>query len=129
MPLKLRLPITKKNIQRYKQTKTMAITLTDKAAAHVNRNLEKRGKGCGLRLGVRTTGCSGLAYQLEYVDEPATEDQVFESNGVKVFIDPKSLAYLDGTELDFVREGLNEGFKFQNPNVKDECGCGESFRV
>jgi iron-sulfur cluster assembly protein len=94
----------------------MAITLTDKAAAHVNRNLEKRGKGRGLRLGVRTTGCSGLAYQLEYVDEP-------------VFIDPKSLAYLDGTELDFVREGLNEGFKFQNPNVKDECGCGESFRV
>jgi iron-sulfur cluster assembly protein len=129
MPLKLRLQITKKNIQRYKQTKTMPITLTDKAAAHVNRNLEKRGKGCGLRLGVRTTGCSGLAYQLEYVDEPATEDQVFESNGVKVFIDPKSLAYLDGTELDFVREGLNEGFKFQNPNVKDECGCGESFRV
>ncbi len=120
--------ITKKNIQRYKD-KIMAITLTDKAAAHVNRNLEKRGKGCGLRLGVRTTGCSGLAYQLEYVDEPAPEDQVFESNGVKVFIDPKSLAYLDGTELDFVREGLNEGFKFQNPNVKDECGCGESFRV
>jgi len=107
----------------------MAITLTDKAAAHVKRNLEKRGKGCGLRLGVRTTGCSGLAYQLEYVDEPATEDQLFESNGVKVFVDPKSLAYLDGTELDFVREGLNEGFKFQNPNVKDECGCGESFRV
>jgi len=107
----------------------MAITLTDKAAAHVNRNLEKRGKGCGLRLGVRTTGCSGLSYQLEYVDEPAAEDQVFESNGIKVFVDPKSLAYLDGTELDFVREGLNEGFKFQNPNVKDECGCGESFRV
>jgi iron-sulfur cluster assembly protein len=107
----------------------MAITLTEKAAAHVKRNLEKRGKGCGLRLGVRTTGCSGLAYQLEYVDEPAVEDQEFESNGVKVFVDPKSLAYLDGTELDFVREGLNEGFKFQNPNVKDECGCGESFRV
>jgi iron-sulfur cluster assembly protein len=107
----------------------MSITLTEKAAAHVKRNLEKRGKGCGLRLGVRTTGCSGLAYQLEYVDEPAVEDQEFESNGVKVFVDPKSLAYLDGTELDFVREGLNEGFKFQNPNVKDECGCGESFRV
>jgi len=129
MPSKLQLQITKKNIQRYKQTTTMAITLTDKAAAHVNRNLEKRGKGCGLRLGVRTTGCSGLAYQLEYVDEPAAEDQVFESNGVKLFIDPKSLAYLDGTEVDFAREGLNEGFKFQNPNVKDECGCGESFRV
>jgi iron-sulfur cluster assembly protein len=70
-----------------------------------------------------------LAYQLEYVDESALEDTMFESNGIKVFIDPKSLAYLDGTELDFVREGLNEGFKFQNPNVKDECGCGESFRV
>ncbi|MBU3631014.1 iron-sulfur cluster assembly protein IscA [Polynucleobacter sp. AP-Melu-500A-A1] len=107
----------------------MAITLTDKAAAHINRNLEKRGKGCGLRLGVRTTGCSGLAYQLEYVDEAASEDTMFESHGIKVFVDPKSLAYLDGTELDFVREGLNEGFKFQNPNVKDECGCGESFRV
>ena len=107
----------------------MSITLTENAAAHVNRNLEKRGKGCGLRLGVRTTGCSGLAYELEYVDEPNAEDQLFESNGIKVFVDPKSLAYLDGTELDFVREGLNEGFKFQNPNVKDECGCGESFRV
>jgi len=107
----------------------MAITLTDKAAKHVQRNLDKRGMGCGLRLGVRTTGCSGLAYQLEYVDESAPEDTMFESNGIKVFVDPKSLAYLDGTELDFVREGLNEGFKFQNPNVKDECGCGESFRV
>jgi len=132
MPSKLRLLTTKKSIQLNKYwefEKAMAITLTEKAAKHVNRNLEKRGKGCGLRLGVRTTGCSGLAYQLEYVDEPAAEDQVFESNGVKVFVDPKSLAYLDGTELDFVREGLNEGFKFQNPNVKDECGCGESFRV
>lgn len=107
----------------------MPITLTEKAAAHVNRNLQKRGKGLGLRLGVRTTGCSGLAYQLEYVDASEPEDQMFESNGVKVFIDPKSLPYLEGTELDFVREGLNEGFKFQNPNVKDECGCGESFRV
>ena len=107
----------------------MAITLTQKAAAHVNRNLQKRGKGCCLRLGVRTTGCSGLAYELEYVDDVAPEDQMFESNGIKIFVDPKSLAYLDGTELDFVREGLNEGFKFQNPNMKDECGCGESFRV
>ena len=131
MRLKLQLQITKKSIQRNKRSKdkTMAITLTDKAAAHINRNLEKRGKGCGLRLGVRTTGCSGLAYQLEYVDEAAAEDTMFESHGIKVFVDPKSLAYLDGTELDFVREGLNEGFKFQNPNVKDECGCGESFRV
>lgn len=107
----------------------MPITLTEKAAAHVNKNIQKRGKGVGLRLGVKTTGCSGLAYQLEYVDVIAGEDQMFESHGVKVFVDPKSLPYLEGTELDFVREGLNEGFKFQNPNVKDECGCGESFRV
>jgi len=107
----------------------MLITLTEKSATHVNRSLQKRGKGCGLRLGVRTTGCSGLAYQLEYVDEAVAEYQVFESHGIKIFVDQKSLAYIDGTELDFVREGLNEGFKFQNPNVKDECGCGESFRV
>ncbi len=107
----------------------MAITLTNKAAQHVTRYIERRGKGMGLRLGVRTTGCSGLAYKLEYVDEASPEDQVFESNGVKVFVDPKSLAYIDGTELDFAREGLNEGFRFNNPNVKDECGCGESFRV
>ena len=107
----------------------MAISLTEKAAKHVNLNLQKRGKGIGLRLGVRTTGCSGLAYEIEYVDEPATEDQMFETQGIKVFVDPKSLPYIDGTELDFAREGLNEGFKFQNPNVKDECGCGESFRI
>jgi iron-sulfur cluster assembly protein len=107
----------------------MAITLTEKAARHVIRYIEKRGKGIGLRFGVRTTGCSGMAYKLEYVDEIAPDDQVFESNGVKVFVDPKSLTYIDGTELDFAREGLNEGFKFNNPNVKDECGCGESFRV
>jgi iron-sulfur cluster assembly protein len=107
----------------------MAITLTEKAAQHVRKYLARRGKGLGLRLGVRTTGCSGLAYKLEYVDELAPEDQVFECNGVKVIVDPKSLAYIDGTELDFAREGLNEGFKFNNPNVKDECGCGESFRV
>jgi iron-sulfur cluster assembly protein len=105
------------------------IILTEKAAKHVNRNLEKRGKGIGLRLGVRTTGCSGLAYELEYVDQVSADDAVFESQGIKVFVDPKSLPYIDGTELDFAREGLNEGFKFQNPNVKDECGCGESFRV
>jgi iron-sulfur cluster assembly protein len=105
------------------------ISLTEKAAKHVNRNLEKRGKGIGLRLGVRTTGCSVLAYELEYVDQVSADDAVFESQGIKVFVDPKSLPYIDGTELDFAREGLNEGFKFQNPNVKDECGCGESFRV
>ena len=107
----------------------MAVTLTDRAAQHVQRYIEKRGKGVGLRLGVRTTGCSGLAYKLEFADEVKPEDQSFESNGVRVLIDPKSLAYLDGTELDFVREGLNEGFKFNNPNEKDRCGCGESFNV
>lgn len=107
----------------------MSITLTEKAAQHVQRYLLRRGKGLGLRLGVRTTGCSGLAYKLEYVDALAPEDQVFESHGIKVVVDPKSLTYIDGTELDFAREGLNEGFKFKNPNVKDECGCGESFRI
>jgi iron-sulfur cluster assembly protein len=107
----------------------MAITLTDRAAEHVQRYIAKRGKGVGLRLGVRTTGCSGLAYKLEFADEVAPEDQTFESNGVRLLIDPKSLAYLEGTELDYVREGLNEGFKFNNPNEKDRCGCGESFNV
>ena len=107
----------------------MAVTLTDRAAQHVQRYIAKRGKGVGLRLGVRTTGCSGLAYKLEFADDIASEDHTFESNGVRVLIDPKSLAYLDGTELDFVREGLNEGFKFNNPNEKDRCGCGESFNV
>lgn len=107
----------------------MAISMTEAAAQHVRRSLEGRGKGEGIRLGVRTTGCSGLAYVLEFVDEQTAEDLVFENFGVKVFIDPKSLAYLDGTELDFTREGLNEGFKFNNPNVRGECGCGESFNV
>ncbi|MCE1242626.1 iron-sulfur cluster assembly protein IscA [Oryzomicrobium sp.] len=107
----------------------MAITLTESAAKHVTGFLTKRGKGVGLRLGVRTSGCSGMAYKLEFVDELGDEDQVFESHGVKVVIDPKSLPYLDGTELDYAKEGLNEGFKFNNPNVKDECGCGESFKV
>ena len=107
----------------------MAVTLTEAAARHVTRYLGKRGKGVGVRLGVKTTGCSGLAYKLEYVDEFAPEDIVFEDHGVKVMVDPKSLPYIDGTELDFVREGLNEGFKFNNPREKDRCGCGESFRV
>ncbi|MDV2660538.1 iron-sulfur cluster assembly protein IscA [Pseudomonas aeruginosa] len=107
----------------------MAISMTEAAAKYVQRSLEGRGKGEGIRLGVRTTGCSGLAYVLEFVDELAAEDLVFESHGVKVIIDPKSLVYLDGTELDFTREGLNEGFKFNNPNVRGECGCGESFNV
>lgn len=107
----------------------MAITLSDKAAKHVAGFLQKRGKGIGLRLGVRTSGCSGMAYKLEFVDEINEDDQVFDSNGVKVIVDAKSLPYLDGMELDFAREGLNEGFKFNNPNVKDQCGCGESFNV
>jgi len=107
----------------------MTIKLTDRAADHVQRSIEKRGKGVGLRLGVKTTGCSGLAYKVEFADAALPEDLEFESNGVRVLVDPKSLAYLDGTELDFVREGLNAGFKFNNPNEKDRCGCGESFNV
>ena len=107
----------------------MSVTLTDAAARHVTRYMIKRGRGVGVRLGVRTTGCSGLAYKLEYADEIAPEDVVFEDNGVKVLVDPKSMAYINGTQLDFVREGLNEGFKFLNPNERDRCGCGESFRV
>jgi len=107
----------------------MALTLTEKAAAHIQKSLTQRGKGIGLRLGVRTSGCSGMAYIIEFVDELKDEDQVFESQGVKIVVDPKSLLYMDGTELDYVREGLNEGFQFNNPNVKDQCGCGESFNV
>ena len=105
------------------------ITLTEAAAQHVQKSLAKRGKGVGVRLGFKTTGCSGMAYQLEYVDALAAEDMVFDQHGVKLMVDPKSLAYLDGTELDYVREGLQEGFKFNNPNERDRCGCGESFRV
>ena len=107
----------------------MSVTLTQQAATHIGRYLQKRGKGIGLRLGVRTTGCSGMAYVLEYVDEKSPEDLEFKGHGVSVFVDPKSLVYIDGTELDFVREGLNEGFEFRNPNIKAECGCGESFTV
>lgn len=107
----------------------MAITLTEAAARHVQKHLQKRGKGIGIRLGVKTTGCSGMAYVLEYVDEVTPEDVVFQGYGVSVFVDPKSLVYIDGTELDFVKEGLNEGFDFRNPNITGECGCGESFTV
>ena len=107
----------------------MAVTLTPTAATRVQKFLASRGKGIGLRLGVKTSGCSGMAYTLEFVDEAAPEDRVFESHGVKVLIDPTSLVYLDGTELDFAKEGLNEGFKFNNPNAKANCGCGESFSV
>ncbi len=107
----------------------MAITMTTAAASRVRTFLDNRGKGIGLRLGVKTTGCSGMAYVLEFVDQLNEEDQVFEVDNVKIIVDTKSLVYLDGTELDFVKEGLNEGFQFNNPNVKDECGCGESFTV
>ena len=108
---------------------TVTITLTENAARHVKQYLEQRGHGEGMRLGVRTSGCSGMAYVLEVFDELQAEDIVYEDHGVKVAIDPKSLVYLDGTELDYTREGLNEGFKFNNPNVKDSCGCGEGFNV
>jgi len=107
----------------------MAITLTDAAATRVRNFMDSRGNGLGVRLGVKTSGCSGLAYVLEFVDELGEDDEVFEDQGVKVIIDRKSLIYLDGTELDYGKEGLNEGFRFNNPNVKDECGCGESFKV
>ena len=107
----------------------MAITMTERAAQHVANFLSRRGKGIGLRLGVRTTGCSGMAYKLEYADAALPEDREFESHGVRILVDPKSLVYIDGTELDFVREGLNEGFRFNNPQEKNRCGCGESFNV
>ena len=107
----------------------MTVTLTERAARHVSNYISKRGKGLGIRLGVRTSGCSGMAYKLEFVDAAEADDIIFDSHGVKVVVDEKSLVYLDGTELDYVREGLNEGFKFENPNVKNQCGCGESFNV
>ena len=107
----------------------MAITLTESAADRVRHFVANRGKGLGIRLGVRTSGCSGMAYVMEFVDEMDADDNVFEDRGVKVIVDPKSLPYLDGTEVDFGKEGLNEGFKFNNPNVKNACGCGESFNV
>ena len=107
----------------------MSVSMTEAAARHVNRYLTKRGKGVGVRLGVKTTGCSGLSYVLEFVDEKADEDVVFDCGDVQLIIDPKSLVYLDGTQLDYVKEGLNEGFEFKNPNVTDECGCGESFHI
>lgn len=107
----------------------MSVTITEAAAKHVTKYLARRGKGVGVRLGVKTTGCSGLAYKLEYADEQSPEDIIFEDKGVRVLVDPKSLPYLEGTQLDFVREGLNEGFRFNNPNERDRCGCGESFRV
>ena len=105
------------------------ITLTEHAAHHIQSFLTKRGKGEGIRLGVKTSGCSGMAYTLEFVDDVQADDLIFEAYGVKVFVDPKSHIYLDGTQVDYTKEGLQEGFKFENPNVKDSCGCGESFHV
>ncbi len=107
----------------------MAITLTEAAADRINTFMQNRGKGLGIRLGVKTSGCSGMAYVMEFVDHTEEDDTVFEDRGIKVFIDPKSLVYLDGTEVDFTKEGLNEGFKFNNPNAQAACGCGESFSV
>lgn len=107
----------------------MAVTLTESAANQVASHLQKRGHGLGLRLGIKRTGCSGWAYVIDYADEQTENDVVFEDSGVKVLIDREHLSFLDGTELDYVREGLNQAFKFHNPNVKDECGCGESFTV
>lgn len=107
----------------------MGVTLTERAAAHIKGFLARSGEGDGLRLAVKPTGCSGYMYVVEPAEAVGEHDQVFESNGVKVIIDSQSLEYLSGVELDYTREGLNEGFKFNNPNVKDTCGCGESFSV
>ena len=107
----------------------MSISISDAAAKHVSEQLTSRGHGLGIRVGVTTTGCSGMAYVLEFVDTLEIGDQVFEDQGVKIIVDPKSLAYIDGTEMDFVKQGVNEGFEFRNPNAKGECGCGESFSV
>ena len=107
----------------------MSVTMTPAASERVRTFIANRGKGLGLRLGIKTTGCSGLAYVLEFVDELNEDDKVFDVDDVNIIIDAKSLVYLDGIELDFVKEGLNEGFKFTNPNAKGECGCGESFNV
>ena len=105
------------------------ISLTDDAARKITQTIQRRGHGIGIRVGVRTTGCSGLAYVLEYVDTPTTDDECFESQGCNIFVDPKSLVYIDGMTVDYTRKGLNEGFDFINTLEKDRCGCGESFRV
>jgi len=107
----------------------MTISITEPAAKHVNANLESHGHGLGIRVGVTTTGCSGMAYVLEFVDKLDVGNQVFEDHGVKIIVDPKSLLYIDGNEMDFVKQGVNEGFEFKNPNAKAECGCGESFSI
>ena len=107
----------------------MSVTMTPAASERVRTFIENRGKGLGLRLGIKTTGCSGVAYVLEFVDDLNEDDTLFNIDDVNIIIDGKSLTYLSGIELDFVKEGLNEGFKFTNPNAKGECGCGDSFHV
>ncbi len=107
----------------------MAISMTGAASERVKSFLDNRGKGIGLRVGIKTTGCSGMAYVLEFVDELNEDDSTFDIDGVTLVVDAKSLTFIDGTQLDFQKEGLNEGFRFNNPNVKGECGCGESFTV
>ena len=107
----------------------MAISLSDSAAARIRSHIASRGKGLGLRLGITRTGCNGFAYKVGYADEVHAEDTVFRSNGVDVVVDSDALELLDGTHVDFVREGLNEAFRFRNPNASGECGCGESFNV
>ena len=121
--------IMTKTTRNKKQLKYMSITITENAADRVKTFLDNRGSGVGLRVGVKTTGCSGMAYIIEFADNIGKDDTVFEEKGVKIIVDPKCLLYLDGTELDFTKEGLNEGFKFINPNEKARCGCGESFSV
>ena len=107
----------------------MAISMTAAAKQHIAGQLANRGKGLGIRVGIKTAGCSGLSYVLEFVDALSDHDEVFDQGDFSLIVDPKSLVYLDGTQLDFVKEGLNEGFQFNNPNMKSECGCGESFHV
>jgi len=107
----------------------MAITLSESAARHIENQLAKRGRGVGLRLGVKRVGCSGLAYTMDYADQVGDDDVIFESHAAKVIVDREALAYIDGTQIDFRREGLSESFKFDNPNVSATCGCGESFSV
>jgi iron-sulfur cluster assembly protein len=114
---------------RFGYNEPMAISLTESAAQRVRSHLAQRGSGLGLRLGVKETGCSGFSYVVDYADDVRPDDQVFEEHGVKVYVDGAALAFIDGTRIDFVRQGLNEAFRFENPNVKGECGCGESFTV
>jgi iron-sulfur cluster assembly protein len=107
----------------------MTISITKDAAENISEHLATWGLGLGIRVGIKTTGCSGMAYVLEFVDEAEKDDQIFENQGIKIVVDPKSLVYISGTEMDFVKQGVNEGFEFKNPNAKGECGCGESFNV